>query len=588
MRGVRSPSPLLGRLKFRWQLFISFLFISLSIIALTAGAYQMTMRDRILKQSTGMLNYIVEQTAHNIETRLQYYTRMSTFLLSDQNFMNDVQNDDPDEAEPSYENIKNYISAMMYSNVASLAHIALYSQDRNLIKDGDVTLHMEEDMKRQVYDPLRLDSDNIAWKPTWKDDRGQKVFALFSRLPASELSGASLLELRIYETDLFGLISRGGPQYQIYVLNDDGTVMSSTNRSLLGLPTSAVNGPERQFLQIKQGLEYKAMDGVEYVAAKGVTDNGWSVVAAVEVTGLVRDELREVNHSILLISLVSILLALLLTVIFSSRLNKRMVMLNKKIQLIRKGEFDRDIPIPGTDEFSMLSTAMDATRAELKLLIHEIKEEGEQRQKAEMDALRSQINTHFIFNTLSGIRRMVVNRDMLNVREAIDVLSSFFRISLSSRGDFISVGKELEHLQSYIYLQKMRYDDDIDIQVQADEETLAYTTVRLVLQPMVENAIFHGRRIDGRVLHIVVSARIRGDKLVYEVADDGAGISPERLVDIQRGEVQSRTYGGYGISNVDRRIRLIQGLQYGIDIASEAGVGTTVIITQPLKPIQMA
>ncbi|MBB6733463.1 sensor histidine kinase [Cohnella zeiphila] len=579
-----APSPtLLGNLKFRWQLLISFLFISLAIIALTDAAYQVSMRGRILQQNTETLDYVVEQTTHNIETRLQYYKRLSLFLTSDQSFLRSVQNEDPAARQTGFQSIQSDFSALMSSNVASLANLMVYSANPNLVKDGKITFGLDERTRREMDGPLRLDADNSIWRPTWKDDRGQKVFSLFSRLPGSDPSVESLLELRIYETDLFGLISKGSPSYRIYVLSDGGGVMSSTDRTLLGKSVGDLSGPERPFVQMKDGVEHRTIGGVLYAAAKGTTDNGWSVIGVVGLSGLIEQELRDVNRSILLFSLVAVVLALLLTLFFSSRLNRRMMLLNKKIQYIRLGEFDRDIVIPGKDEFSMLSKAMDATRTNLKLLVSEIKEEAEQRQKAEMNALRSQINAHFIFNTLSGIRRMVTNREMEGVKEAIDALATFFRISLSDKGDSITVAREIEHLTSYIDLQKRRYDDDILIDLEVREETLGLRTVRLVLQPMVENAIFHGRRSDGRKLRITVRTEIRGDRLAMEVEDDGAGIPPERLADIRRGEIRSERGGGYGIANVERRIRLVAGDPYGIEMDSQEGRGTRMTIWQPLR-----
>jgi|GEM_PF-3833810 len=573
--------PYLFHLKFRWQLFISFLLISIALISITGFAYQYYMREVIHKENYRSLNYVVEQTTHNVETMLQYYIKLSLIPQTDQNFIQVVRDVDSQTRTASYRFIKNYFDAMLFSNNRSLTHIAIYNQNENLTKDEDISVWLDETLRREVYEPLRLKTDNVLWKETWKDNRGQKVFALFTRLPAANMNNESLLELRIYETDLFGLIFEGQSQYRIYIVNDQNRIMSSTDRAVLGNDLSDLSEPSSRLLRIDPGIRNVTVDKKEYVVAKSKTASGWSVIAVTELTAL-RQEMRDVNKKMTVVSLVAVALAILLTLIFSNRLNRRVVMLYKKIQYIRRGEFDREVVIPGQDEFGLLSAAMDATRTDLKLLIEQIKTEGRQRQQAEMDALRSQINAHFIFNTLSGIRRMVVNRDARQVAESIDVLSSFLRISLTSKRDFITVEKEIEHLNSYLYLQKMRYDDDIDIRVEASADTLPLYTVRLVLQPMVENAIFHGRRIDGSVLHVQVRASVRNERLVFEIEDDGAGMSGERLTSIQRGEFKPDK-GGHGIANVVNRIRLSSGDQFGIRIRSEPLQGTLVTITQPIR-----
>jgi two-component system sensor histidine kinase YesM len=561
-------------------LFLSFLFISLTLIALTGFAYQYYIREVVYKENNRMLRYVAEQTTHNVEMRLQLYMKLSTIPLTDQNFLQTVRDISPKTSAASYGFIKNYLDAMLFSNNTSLAHIAIYTRNGNLKKDGDVTQWLGDELLADVYEPLRLKTDNMFWKGTWKDDRGQKVFALYRRIPATSPSNRTLLEIQIYETDLFSLIFEGKPQYQLYIVSDTGTVMSSTNRSLLGKNVAGMTEPDVRYLSIAPGIANLKVGQAEYAVAKTKTTNGWSVVAVVELTQLYK-ELKDVDKKTTIVSVVAVALALLLTLFLSNRLNRRVVMLNKKIQYIRRGEFDREVRIPGHDEFTMLSEAMDATRMDLKSLIAQIKAEGEQRRQAEMDALRSQINAHFIFNTLSGIRRMALHRDMGNVAESIGVLSSFLRISLTSKRDFITVEKELEHLRSYFYLQKMRYAEDIDVRIDADEDTLRLYTVRLILQPMVENAIFHGRRADGSVLHIAVRSYLSNNRLVFEIEDDGAGMDRERLISVQQGAFA--TGKGYGISNVVRRIRLCCGEAYGVSIDSQVMKGTKVTIAQPIK-----
>jgi two-component system sensor histidine kinase YesM len=213
--------------------------------------------------------------------------------------------------------------------------------------------------------------------------------------------------------------------------------------------------------------------------------------------------------------------------------------------------------------------------------------EQENLQKAEFRALQAQINPHFLYNTLDTIVWMAEARKHEQVIEIVRALSSFFRIALSKGKDWISLRDEVEHTRSYLTIQKMRYRDILDYQIEVDEAVLNSTILKLTLQPLVENALYHGikNKRNGGTITVRVRAH-DADHVRLEVEDDGIGFTSARLEQIvaamldETGEPKLKE-AGFGIENVDRRIKLYYGRQYGVTIQSTYQIGTRVALVIP-------
>ncbi len=222
-----------------------------------------------------------------------------------------------------------------------------------------------------------------------------------------------------------------------------------------------------------------------------------------------------------------------------------------------------------------------------ELLDAEIKEQ-ENLKKAELRALQAQINPHFLYNTLDTIIWMTESKKTDQVIAIVRALSNFFRISLSKGRDWITIGEEVERTRSYLTIQKMRYRDILDFRIDMDDSVARNTILKLVLQPLVENALYHGiknKRQGGTI--VVRVGPWDADRVLLEVEDNGIGFTPEKLAQVNRelsedsGEI--RLESGYGIGNVNQRIKLYYGRDYGVSIRSEYRVGTCASIVIPAR-----
>ena len=255
---------------------------------------------------------------------------------------------------------------------------------------------------------------------------------------------------------------------------------------------------------------------------------------------------------------------------------------------ITKNDLQALVTRDNVDEITELGLSFNIMIGKIRELLETEKKEQENLKKAELRALQAQINPHFLYNTLDTIIWMAESQKTDQVVEIVSALSSFFRMSLSKGRDWITIGEEIERTKSYLTIQRMRYRDIMDFRIEADPQVLNNTVLKLILQPLVENALYHGIKNKRGGGTIVVRARQKNeDEVLLEVEDNGIGFTPEKLNQLQAelsddsGEIKLDS--GFGIGNVNKRIRLYYGRQYGLSVTSEYHMGTCTTLIIPAR-----
>ena len=247
-------------------------------------------------------------------------------------------------------------------------------------------------------------------------------------------------------------------------------------------------------------------------------------------------------------------------------------------------QLDDGLAVP--KEMKVLYCSFNEQMARNDTLLQQIQLEQKEKRQLEVAVIQAQVNPHFLYNTLysiKGLCDMEMNED---ASEMISALSSFFRISISRGNEIITIEEEIEHIQSYLYIMEMRYGDDFSYSIDVDENVLSSTILKLTLQPLIENAIYHGvKQKRGQGL-IGVSVSQVGENIHLEVVDNGHGIQKEKLRHIQD-EIEApysdhqKKHIGIGLRSVNERIKGYFGKEYGLLIASEIDKGTTITIIMP-------
>lgn len=371
-------------------------------------------------------------------------------------------------------------------------------------------------------------------------------------------------------------------QGYIYLLAENKEIVYHPKQQLI------FNKVKTENVDLVQNInnDFKQVGNKVYV----VLDSGisqWKIIAVLDSTVVYRNTL--INTIIFgVIAVIVVILSFIISYVFSNWFTQPIRELAGKMEEVQKGDLKVRVPVKSEDEIGHLSENFNAMTGRIENLVDRIVIEEEEKRQYELNALRSQINPHFLYNTLDSIIWMAECGRNDEVIEMTSALSKMLRASINNQKSGVTLGLEIQNVVNYLKIQKFRYSNKLDYEIHINPRLYARKAAHLVLQPLVENAIYHGIKSKDGVGKIVIRAfEEKGDEqlLVVQVSDDGVGMSQDEIQHILKQDETSSL--GIGVANVNRRIALIYGNSYGLTIESELGRGTTVTIRMPSQEIDV-
>ena len=366
-----------------------------------------------------------------------------------------------------------------------------------------------------------------------------------------------------------------GQRGYCFLMDTDGNIIYHPQQQLL---YSGLKSEDTSALAALQDGSY-ADDTVIYCVTS-IESSGWRVVGVSYIDELVNRNVTEMIHLSILLAFVVLAAALLTSWLLSQLLGRPLRGLASAMESF---ETDADHftyrPVGGTREVQELSNSFGHMVVRIQELMTTVREEEVNLRKTELKALQAQINPHFLYNTLDSIAWMCEQGRTADAVNMVHALARLFRISISKGHELIPISKEIEHAESYLQIQKYRYKNQFTYEFDVDPECLDYLCNKITLQPIIENAINHGLDLMVEEGHIDVRVRQDGGDIVFFVQDNGVGMTPEQIEAIMQRGPKDRT--GIGIKNVNDRLKIYFGKNYGLHITSEPDVGTCVEIRMP-------
>ena len=320
------------------------------------------------------------------------------------------------------------------------------------------------------------------------------------------------------------------------------------------------------------------------VVIKTVGYTGWKLVGVIKGTGISLNTIKTRLFIVFVIFLI-VFIVVFINSYISFRVTDPIRELEKSVKKLEEGNLDADIYMGGSYEIQHLGKSVQDMKYRIKGLMQDIVTEHEEKRKSEFDSLQAQINPHFLYNTLDIIVWQIENEKQSEAVHTVTALARFFRLSLGKGKNIVTVKAEIEHVKNYLMIQHMRFKNKFDYEFDIEEDVLELSSLKLMLQPLVENAIYHGMEfMDGDGL-IKIKAWREADELYLSVTDNGLGMTEEKVAMVLAGKSNSGNGrgSGIGVKNVNERIKLYFGEDYGLKIDSEPDVGTTIIIHLPAK-----
>jgi two-component system, sensor histidine kinase YesM len=414
------------------------------------------------------------------------------------------------------------------------------------------------------------------------------VFAAFRRVAGTDGRETGTILVNVDEKYLEDLYGTAEDRSNLYIFDKKGNIVSSREKSLLGKNFIGVDNFRRLYGENEYHIIKKL--GQDYLLSNYYDpQTGWTIVEEMPCAVI----LQPLNQAlVLLLAIVSgcLLAGTGAACYMSERISKPILKLCRLMDRVKQGDFDVISDIRGYEEVNQLKDSFNEMAAEIKKLLEDIRDNEMQKRKSEMDFLRAQINPHFLYNTLFSIQCMI---ELKKNDQAVLMMAAFtdlLKKTLSVDTDFITLKEEFESTEKYLVLQQIRYGDKIHYECEMGAETEQCLVPALIIQPIVENAIFHGIEAKEEAGLIIVESVVSEGALLITVSDDGVGLDEKELARMtaQFGEREYQSGRSIGILNVLNRIKINFGEEYGLTVESEPGIGTSVTMRLPvvLKEMQ--
>ena len=365
--------------------------------------------------------------------------------------------------------------------------------------------------------------------------------------------------------------------------NNNNIVYSPVNPTIYRINSNKFDNKKDSFIYSINNETFKIM-----YTTSSVT--GWKSIGVFSFKDITKD-ITGMERFTLIIAIITSLLAVFFSLLFTNSIVTPIRELRTLMKGVESGDLDLKFEENNyRNEFGELGHSFNHMVSEIKKLINMVYEEQRSKRKAEIDTLQAQIKPHFLYNTLDTIAWMAEDYNAKDIIKLVAALTKVFRIGLNKGKEVIKLKDEIEHINNYLIIQKYRYEDKLNYEINFHDEILDTFILKLITQPIVENAIYHGIKEKRGQGKIIINFRRVLDEIIITVEDNGAGISEEKLQNINSMLETSNSFyidsgsgSGYGISNVNTRIKLSYGQNYGLRYYSSFGEWTRVEIRIPFK-----
>lgn len=436
-----------------------------------------------------------------------------------------------------------------------------------------------------------LRSDDITLDlPTRLDlqTKGDNNWVIYNLRKVFDMENGKLLGVMVVSVDI-DFINRlnkrmqAGGRSAFTVVDDSDRIIFNNNYSLIGKPFNTLFPIGERELATDSDRQVVRVSGKDYILIKAPFElHHWKTYMYMPVEDLAVES-DILKRNLWTIVIVLVLFALISSMYMSNLITRPIKQLIRNITLVEQGKFDNLPAVRSNDEIGVMASRFEQMSTELKQLVERIYDEQEQKVEAEIQALQAQINPHFLYNTLNSVKWIATMQHSEKIVEMTEALISMLRYTARTNNRLVPIREELEHIDHYIVIQKVRYFNRIDFHCEIEESLEKQEIPKLSIQPLVENAIFHGIADQEDGLVSIEVRRMGDSELAIMVRDNGNGMDADTADQLKSRLGGTEDSGGIGIINVHQRIRRVFGEPYGVSFESSLGKGTVFVIRIPLR-----
>lgn len=572
-------------MKFRTKLLI--IFISALIIQGIVIGYQFNERavSTVYQNKEKDVSAIVNLIDANVNTKVMNIEQ----ILQNTTQSGIVQEIFQSEKQPAGTEFTETVKYMENINGALGGGNCLF-----LIKDGRVRLQVNgqdnsvEDTSlpaewQELADEAVQRPDRVIWGNTMPSVKNEAASIIPVTTAVSDSKGNNLgILFAELNPDIFSSLlvynKNDFENQYTFIMDKKGKVLCSNkgmDEAWAGRIMSIFGEGKRRFQMVRENQKY-------YVCGQYNGLTGWTVFYTL-ANRYIFPGVKDMQEFLYMIVVLCTVCAALLVFLMSYTITRPIKRLSAAMKKVQTGDFSVRIPNKNhRGEIGKLTDSFNFMTDKIEVLIKEVYQEKIAQKNAEMEALQAQINPHFLYNTLDSVNWMLIDKGDFETSEVIVSLGNLMKYCLDKHNSMVPLAKEMDYVLSYLFIQKNRLEDRLDYELLVDEDVRNWPVPKLIVQPLVENAIIHGSERTKNPVKVTITARENQGVLSIEVKDDGIGMNPEELNHLKQSLTDGDSAGSsIGLRNVERRIRLHYGEEYRLFIDSKPGQGTRVVMCIP-------
>ena len=587
MRDIRFLAKIIGKFKsIQSAIFAAVTVLLLSAVLIITGVSMRYTRNSIFENSSVYTQNIIKQMNQNIDSYIDYMENIAYMISSNEDVQEYLFGDNVDDG--TRERLINQFKTILdgRSDIRNLGIIGI--NGRKLINDGkqsvnpDLKLSTQEwylDALQKPEGPLltsshvqHIVSGERPWVITLS--RGIRNFS-----NGGEKEGVFFIDLNYSAISELCDQNTIGTKGYAFILDESGSIVYHPQQQLYNeLQTENIDLiTDTKDDTVRTGSGNK---GKLYCISRS-NKTGWTVVGCMSISELLRKS-SQAQSIYVLIAAALMIVALIFSSFLAKGFTYPIQRLRDSMARVQEGDFNgADVEIDSDNEIGSLTRSFNVMTHRIQDLMEQNVKDQEAKRKSELKALQSQINPHFLYNTLDSIIWMAEGKKYEEVVLMTASLARLLRQSISNEDEVVPISREVEYAKGYLTIQKMRYKDKLEFQIDVEPSILNIPLIKLVLQPIIENAIYHGLKYKESKGLLLVKGFMKDGNAVLKVIDDGVGMDEETLAHIYDRHKVNYHSNGVGVYNVQKRLKLYYGENYGITYESEQGVGTTATITIP-------
>lgn len=555
--------------------------IAIPVLAISF-TYNRTVKEIIKNKYTETAIQSVFEASEKLNFILDDVQKFSTVITSNSELLNMLDNKDDYRADEFGRVLRNFITSRDDIEVIDIVlEDAYYTAGAKKINRIDrINRQLENSSGQPLWLPTKVEQIEIL-----SGKFNKNYFTLARKIiDFNTLKDYGYLLIDLEEVLLEKAYSRllDNSKAEVLICDDKGNIISHCEKEKIG--SSIKEEPYGKIV-------LDDIDGHNYVQYKinidkvaiysTIRNNGWKIIKTIP-TDYLYEELNSIQKYFIVGGIIYGIVVILYILLFSIRYTEPMMKMMSVIKKVEQGDLTVRTEVKSNDEVGQLGSSLNNMIGEMQVLIDKLIKEEQEKKKVELEALHAQINPHFLYNTLNTIRWMAKIQGNNSVSKAITALVKLLRISTNLDRDMITLQEEIDYVMNYIVIQKLRFNRAININYNIDDINMRLTVPKLILQPIVENSIIHGMEAEEDNLNIVINGFVEEEKLIIEISDDGPGIEDEIMKVILKDSSDRNKFSKVGLNNVNQRIKLYCGGEFGLKIETEYGKGTKVVVILPV------